>query len=69
MMAALESVIAQSLSKNFFKVLFSCFSTLYLMILKFLIIITDFYEFIGNFKAQNGTECIQYERIYGISKI
>lgn len=66
MMAALESVIAQSLPKNFFS---RCFSTLYLMILKFPIIITDFYEFIGNFKAQNGTECIQYERIYGISKI
>lgn len=66
MMAALESVIAQSLPKNFFS---RCFSTLYLMILKFLIIITDFYEFIGNFKAQNGTECIQYERIYDISKI
>lgn len=65
-MAALESVIAQSLPKNFFS---KCFSTLYLMILKFFIIITDFHALIGNFKAQNGTECIQYEKIYGISKV
>lgn len=65
-MAASESVIAQSLLKNFFS---RCLSTLYLMILKFFIIITDFYAFIGNFKVRNGTECTQYEKIYGISKV